>query len=270
MLIQFHSTRPPTGLEGRELEEYMAEMEYRQTLAKRQGRLFKHAALVLAVLIGAANWFVWTSLPEEALLVSIVTTSSYTVFFGLLWLGNSLKIENFSINLERALVQKRITSEFAKAPEQLGKSPASYFDNLVKINVENLAEYYSLVKVHTNNSFRASLGAALVGFAFIMIGVVASFVGREAQVSATLAAGAGVVIEFISGVFFYLYNRTVRQLKGYHDSLLAVQNILLALKLVADTDEPAAKREMVRQMCEALIVGIVKPIPSTPTPSGTE
>jgi hypothetical protein len=52
-----------------------------------------------------------------------------------------------------------------------------------------------------------------------------------------LATASGVIVEFISGVFFVLYNRTVRQLKEYHDSLLNVQNILLAFKVVEDSGD---------------------------------
>jgi hypothetical protein len=62
-----------------------------------------------------------------------------------------------------------------------------------------------------------------------------------------ISTGAGVVTEFIAAVFFYLYNRTVRQMKDYHDSLLDVQNVLLALKLVGDTKDPSERAKMVEQ-----------------------
>jgi hypothetical protein len=138
------------------------------------------------------------------------------------------------------------------AANLLGQPP-SYFDRLVRINVDNLSEYYALVKVHTNNSFRASLGSGAVGFLLIVAGVLASFGGAERSTPATLAAISGLITEFIAGVFFFLYNKTVRQLKDYHDSLLAVQNILLALKLVNESDDPEGKKEMTAQMCKALL-----------------
>jgi hypothetical protein len=134
--------------------------------------------------------------------------------------------------------------------------PASYFDSLVTINVENLAEYYSLVKVHTNNSFRASLFVGIIGFSLIVVGVIASFGGVDKATPATIAAVSGVIVEFISGVFFYLYNRTVRELKEYHDSLLSVQNVLLSFKLVNDTEDATAKKDMTMQMCQFLLAGV--------------
>ena len=141
------------------------------------------------------------------------------------------------------------------SPVDEGK-PASYFDSLVTINVENLAEYYSLVKVHTNNSFRASLFVGVIGFSLIVVGVIASFGGVDKATPATIAAVSGIMVEFISGVFFYLYNRTVRELKDYHDSLLSVQNVLLSFKLVNDTEDATAKKDMTMQMCQFLLAGV--------------
>jgi small-conductance mechanosensitive channel len=133
--------------------------------------------------------------------------------------------------------------------------PPSYFDSLVEINVTNLAEYYVLVKAHTNNSFRASMIAGVIGFGFILSGLgIGLFGGANTQTLAYVSAASGVAVEFISGIFFYLYNKTVRQLKEYHDSLISVQNILLSFKIVEDTKDDTQKAHMVNQML-AYIIG---------------
>ena len=54
---------------------------------------------------------------------------------------------------------------------------------------------------------------------------------------AYLTAIAGVLTEFISGVFFYLYNRTLQQINRFHDKLVAMQQTsmaYLATGLVSD------------------------------------
>jgi len=107
-----------------------------------------------------------------------------------------------------------------------------YFENLVRINVDNLSDYYTQVRVHTNNSFWASVVAGGLGFVLIAAGLTWGFASGNARAISYVATGSGVIVEFISGAFFYLYNRTVRQLKGYHDSLLDVQNILLSFRIV--------------------------------------
>ncbi|ANF98903.1 hypothetical protein AR543_18795 [Paenibacillus bovis] len=68
-----------------------------------------------------------------------------------------------------------------------------------------------------------------------------------------LVTGSGVLVEVISALMFYLYNRTVLQLKDYHDSLLDVQNILLCFKLVEDTSDESIRVEVMKQMIEFLV-----------------
>jgi hypothetical protein len=160
----------------------------------------------------------------------------------------------------RSRVQEQLPTT-AEKPKPGDKDSLStedtYFDNLVKINVENLAAYYELVKTQTDKSFRASLTVAYFGAFLIMIGLALGFYRTDAADKVTyIATGAGVLTEFISGVFFWLYSRTVNQLRGYHDSLVSVQNILLSFKLVSDTRDPKEKAQMVSKMCSYLLAGL--------------
>jgi hypothetical protein len=129
-----------------------------------------------------------------------------------------------------------------------------YFRTLVTINVTNLREYYYLVKTHTNASFRTALGFGVVGFMLVGTGIALGYAGKEEKI-ALAASIAGVLTEFISSIFFYLYNRTVRQLKEYHDSLLDVQDVLLALKVLEGLQDPAAKSEVVKSVVMYLMKG---------------
>src|SRR6266536_1974231 len=139
-------------------------------------------------------------------------------------------------NLERRKQIAAVTGVSIAGPESATET--QYFSKLVTINVVNLGDYYALVKVHTNNSFLAALGAGIAGFVLIGTGVGYGFLnGSSNDAIAYVAAASGILVDFIAGVFFVLYNRTVRQLKDYHDSLLSVQNILLAFKVVADSGD---------------------------------
>ena len=93
----------------------------------------------------------------------------------------------------------------------------------------------------------------MIGFALIAIGLGFGFATSNSNTFTYISSGAGVITEFIGGVFFYLYNRTIRQMKGYHDSLLAVQNVLLSFKLVGDTRDEKEKVRMVSEMLGYLI-----------------
>jgi hypothetical protein len=163
------------------------------------------------------------------------------------------------LNQELSLLnaRKRVSSQLSVQPDQ---APLTYFDRLVTINVENLAAYYELVKDHTEKSFNVAVIAGIVGFMLIVAGLVTSFFQESSSThAAAISAGSGVITEFISAIFFYLYNRTVASMKGYHDSLLSVQNVLLSFKLVGDTDACGdTKARMVEQMLGYLIGNKVK------------
>jgi hypothetical protein len=157
------------------------------------------------------------------------------------------------------LARRRVHDQMpdAKTPN----AEDAYFDNLVKINVENLAAYYELVKIQTDKSFRASLGIAYFGAGLIVTGLAIGFFRTDSADKITyISTGAGVLTEFIAGVFFWLYSRTVSQLRGYHDSLISVQNVLLSFKLVSDTQDPKDKAEMVSKMCSYLMTSLSKQV----------
>lgn len=86
-----------------------------------------------------------------------------------------------------------------------------------------------------------------------MVGICLGFLDKNNLTNnlTYIAAVSGIIIEFISGIFFYLYNRTVRELKEYHNSLLDVQNVLLSFNIVQDL-EGEAKAEMLSQVISSL------------------
>jgi hypothetical protein len=103
---------------------------------------------------------------------------------------------------------------------------------LVDINLRKLSDYYSLVEQHAARSFITSIVAGSAGFALLTLGLLLGFFLKKSDTISYLTSGAGLITEFIAAIFFYLYNRTVRQLKEYHDSLLDVQNVFIAFRVV--------------------------------------
>lgn len=176
----------------------------------------------------------------------LVTTIAITVLLSLAAVG--LDVGKSKSEIEKIEAIKRIYLGF---PESRDQKP-EYFDSLVKINIENLAAYYSLVKVHTSQSFKVSLISSIIGFGLIVTGLIIGY-KKDDKIVGYLASGSGLLIEFISGVLFFLYNNTVQQLKEYHDSLIGVQNILLSFKLIESTNDEKVKAEMIGKMLEYLV-----------------
>jgi hypothetical protein len=94
----------------------------------------------------------------------------------------------------------------------------------------------------------------IFGFGLIMWGIWLGFYDKNNLTNnlAYLSTASGIIIEFIAVVFFYLYNKTVRELKEYNNSLLYVQNILLSFNIVQDL-EGETKAEVLSQMIASLL-----------------
>lgn len=149
------------------------------------------------------------------------------------------------------------------------KEPLEYINELVEINVTRLDEYYNEVKRHTTYSFLFALIVGLVGFFLIVVGIVLGYDG-ERLTTAYMAGISGILIEFISGVFFYLYNKTVEQLKLYHDNLIDLQNTLLSFQLIERVNKSYDKDLIISKIVDYLIGKQIVPqiVPTNTKKSG--
>ncbi len=96
--------------------------------------------------------------------------------------------------------------------------------------------YYSTNRAHVAWSFWASLTALMVGLVVLVVGVCLSFSGNDQAISITTTA-AGVITQFISAGFFYLYNKNLKQLNIFYRELLQIQDLFFALSLVGHIPE---------------------------------
>lgn len=171
-----------------------------------------------------------------------------TIIFLIAGLGTGTDTINLSDDLENLEQKKSYYLQVLKLDQ-----PPTYFDSLVNINVDNLSDYYTLVKVHTNKSFTLCCMSSISGFILIVLGLVAIYLNKDLENISYVVTASGIIVEVISGLFFYLYNKTVRQLKDYHDSLLNVQNILLSFKLIESTSNDVEKFAMIKSMIDFLV-----------------
>jgi hypothetical protein len=132
------------------------------------------------------------------------------------------------------------------------------FKYILLINVSALEGYVAQTRIQAEQSFALSKFVALVGFVLLGVGIglgvfLRLFSSGTNLDAAYLSAVAGTLIEFISGVFFYLYNRTLQQINLFHDKLVEMEKTsmaFLATSLVAD----AAKRdESKANLAQALV-----------------
>lgn len=234
--------------------------QLREGTKRRNRRMSRNVAVILVnlgIALAAAYMTREYLFTEENFVLILMGAGALIFFSAQIFNSGETDTTALQVDLDKLLLDKEV-SERVRArtqglPPETTPEPPSYFDQLVDTNVVYLREYYHLVRVHTSNSFRVSLFAGVVGFLLIAAGLTIGFnAGAEARDIAYLSAASGLFIEFISGVFFFLYSGTVRQLKAYHDSLLDVQDVLLSLKLIEGLEDDARSR-MIGEMLKFLM-----------------
>jgi len=163
---------------------------------------------------------------------------------------------------------KLIADVLLKTEEDAKKEKKTYTDKLenatgddifkyiLLINVSALEGYVAQTRIQAQQSFNLSKIIAIVGFLLLGIAIClsiwATYSSNTSLSAAYLSSIAGVLTEFISGVFFYLYNKTLQQINLFHDKLVLMQQTsmsFLATSLVADeAKRDQAKLELSRAL----------------------
>jgi len=162
---------------------------------------------------------------------------------------------------------------FASQAEEATKEKKNYTDKLEEaegddifkylllISVASLESYVAQTRLQAEQSFRWSKLVAVIGFVIIAIGVaiaIITSVGGTIRIEAAyLASLSGVIVEFVAGVFFYLYNRTLQQINLFHRRLADSQQLaisLMANSLIGDdTRRDEARAEVVRELARSVV-----------------
>lgn len=234
---------------------YREQLDYLSARKNRIARL-SITYLLLVLLLGVVGLIAATKLdfgPFSDLLPTIFL--SYAGIIGVFFYFRYSSVQS---NINQTINKMRLEEKLSggnNSKSAYGDNE-EYFGKLVEINVDNLSAYYEQVKIHANNSFFVSLIMSVIGFTIIMAGLIISFYSNEQKTLIIFVSTAsGIITEAIAALFFYLYTQTVRQMKGYHDSLLYVQNILLSLRLLegADDIDPTAKADSINKLIEYLL-----------------
>jgi len=130
---------------------------------------------------------------------------------------------------------------------------------LMKVSDRYLDRYYNQTEVQANKSFKVSLAVGMFGLVVISLGIALLFMGETSPAYVTTAAG--VLSEFISAVFFFLYNSTVKSMSKYHNKLVLSQNISIALRVAEDLPDDIkgqAKADLIKQLVQDVNMHIVR------------
>jgi hypothetical protein len=139
------------------------------------------------------------------------------------------------------------------------------FKYILLINISALDGYVAQTRIQAQQSFQLSKIVAIIGFIILSIAIGLSIFltmsGNANLNAAYLSSVAGIVTEFIAGVFFYLYNKTLQQINLFHDKLVMMQQTsmsYIATGLVSDQ----AKKDQAKIDLSNKFAEIAKPASS--------
>lgn len=120
--------------------------------------------------------------------------------------------------------EKRLVEKRRDAEGTLKSSPTDV-SAIVLLNMAKLDEYYALNKSQARNSFLASIVAVSIGFVVLVFSI------RYSQGSRIVpGAISGVLLQFIGGAFFVMYNKSLDQLNFFYGKLVRLQDTMLAVQ----------------------------------------
>ena len=116
--------------------------------------------------------------------------------------------------------------EFANMQDEVEDN---LFESSIKMSYKYLDQYYAQTKDQANKGFIITSGVTIAGATLLFVGIICMFIDKTDASKITVASG--VIVEFISAIMFYLYNRTVQSMGNYHDKLFLSQNVAMVLLL---------------------------------------
>lgn len=144
--------------------------------------------------------------------------------------------------------EQLLSASIQKAQSQIGED---FVDALLTLSYRYLDQYYLQVRRHANRSLALTLVFAVLGGLAVISGVLGAIFANLTTQS-YIATGAGIVVNLISAVFFYLYNQTAREMNAYYDRLVLAQNLAVSIK-AAELLEGPARDAQVTAIITALI-----------------
>lgn len=253
-------------IESLPLEEANIRIDGRIKSIYRHRKTFAWITLIICSVASIASFLFFSFNPkfQDNLSLAFGTPIIFVMYGVLLslsiWLGALRSVNELEVEREVIKSKRNIEYGIDKSDQKINASygeKEGYFDQLVKINLDNLSEYYKLTKISTSNSFYASLYSGIVGFGILITGIFLAYSSSKVDIG-VITLVSGVIVEFISGIFFILYFRSVDKLKDYHDSLIQVQNILLSFKIMEDIKDDTERVKMANQVL-TLMHGVKQP-----------
>lgn len=124
--------------------------------------------------------------------------------------------------------------------------------DVIRINLNQLDEYFTINKVQAKNSYSFSVTMIVIGFGVIITGVLLWLYGKLTLNVMVISTLAGVIAEFIGATSLLLYKESTKQIQLFFDKLTYLQHVMLAIEL-AEKLPDNSKTEQISSIITSLI-----------------
>lgn len=137
--------------------------------------------------------------------------------------------------------EQEVSDEVKKSIDELLKlKKEEKTDDVLTLMIRNVAElreYYIINKQQARSAFSSALFISILGFILFASGIVLSYFYKDMN-TIQYSTIAGVIVELIAGLFFWLYSKAINQINIFHTSLLRSEKFLTAIQLTEKISEP--------------------------------
>lgn len=145
--------------------------------------------------------------------------------------GNVKRPGYFSNLMLQQVRQEPISKAADAVVKQLAEVKTDDVKGIAASQISLLSRFYDLSLDQAGRSFRWALIASIIGLIFFLAAIGFQMMASEGSRLATITLIGGAMIEFIAGINFYLYGKTLSQLTLFQGRLEVTQRFLLANSL---------------------------------------
>jgi hypothetical protein len=153
----------------------------------------------------------------------------------------------------KAYKRKIIVADFKNSLDRISRAEPRDVQEIAASQITLLGSYYEIALEQAQKSFIAAFVAAIIGLIFFLVSAV--FLVLNDQIKLAMIGGfAAAITEVISGINFYLYDKSASQLIEFLNNLNMTQRFLLANSICEGLEgdfKQQARSDLVRAIAGA-------------------
>ena len=195
------------------------------------------------------DFFVSQGIDIFVMAMTVIITIISAIFTSKEFFRKFTKINKESVELQQKVNYNIIIENTNPTNEKNVELTKSY--RLKQDTLLELSEKRSVDKFFKKLSFSLAIIMSVAGTIILFIGIVLSFF-FETKIG-WITTSSGVIIEIVASVYFWLVNKTMKEVKENSKQLESTKNQITAMELVEKIEDSKTKDSVYVEMIKALI-----------------